>query len=147
MVVSYVLCTLLAGSTQAGGMILQVCMHLTASKDDPLGKCVRATARFVPSFSTMLDFVDCTNPGCKAAFAVASGEAATAAAAFEQKYGLPEDPMWTETYNGPLTVQVSLREVERTNFAILFSGILSTVVAIGAVTFGRALYARHLKSL
>lgn len=120
-------------------------MHLTPNAEDQLGQCVTATARFVPSFSTLFNFTDCTDQGadCRA-WTLNDG---AAAADFETRFGLPPDPAWTETFNEPLSVAVSLRETDARDIGILLAGLLSTGVTVAAVVVGKSMYRRHLKTL
>jgi hypothetical protein len=120
---------------------LQVCLHIAKrGQKGETGQCVRATAKYVPSYSTKFEWVACTGSGCKAGFKVSDSQTADA---FEKKYNLSLDPMWTETYNDPILVTVMLEEPASTDNAVLASGLVSTAVAIGATIIGRMFYQKH----
>lgn len=122
---------------------VQVCLHIRALEEEQRGKCVRATARYVPSLSTRLQWVPCTEAGCTtSAFQLSNEQNVTA---FERKYSLSPDPIWTETYNEAIQVVVSLRDSSSMDSAILVAGLLVTLTAIVTVLTLRKLYSRHLK--
>jgi hypothetical protein len=123
--------------------VVQVCMHLTPGAKEQRGQCVRATSRYVPSYSTKLAYVPCGD-NCIGTFALANDSAGDD---FADKYGLPPDPMWTETYNDPVAVSIGLRDSSSLDNAVLVAGILVTAVAAFTVGFGRRMYHRHLKTL
>jgi hypothetical protein len=105
---------------------------------------VRATARYVPSYSTKFDWVACTDPKCApGAFKISDSQSPVA---FEKKYNLSLDPMWTETDNGPILVTMMLEEHKSTDHGILAGGLVSTAVAIGATVVGQILYQKHKPS-
>jgi hypothetical protein len=123
--------------------VVQVCMHIQPYENEQRGKCVRATSRWVPSFSTRLTWVPCTTAGCTtSAFRLTNEQNATA---FERKHSLPPDPVWTETYNEPIQVVISLRDSSSMDSAILVAGILVTAMTVLTVLTLRKLYSRHLK--
>ena len=119
---------------------MQLCLHITQNAEDSPGRCVVGTARYVPSYSTRLDWVSCTEPGCTPAFKVASD---SAAADFARKYGLPPDPMWTETFNEEPVATVLQEAPESADHAVLAAGLLATAAAVGTVVVLQMVYRKH----
>ena len=120
-------------------------MHIQPLAEEQRGKCVKATSRYVPSLSTRLEWVPCTTAGCTtSSFRLSNASNVTA---FERKYELPPDPIWTETYNEAIQVLVSLRDTSSMDTAILVAGILVTAMAVLTVLTLRRLYSKHLKQM
>ena len=111
-------------------------MH--SSPEDTVGRCVTATARFVPAISTEVEMQKCNGANC---FAIADGNRARR---FARKYDLPEDPIWCETINDPVETAISLRETEATDNVILSLGVVVAVAAVLAVVLLRRLYHKQL---
>jgi hypothetical protein len=118
-------------------------MHLTPYAEEQTGVCVDATSRYVPSYSTALEYDACEAGGCAAHFKLSN---TSAAAVFARRWDLPEDPIWTETYNEVPSVSVSLRDDSAADAAILAGGLLATALAAAAVGLGRRSYFRQAHS-
>jgi hypothetical protein len=129
---------------------VQVCLHLTGRVNAGItgGRCVRATAMYTPSFSTLFEF-PCPESGA----ADTDGDAAMCDAQWRlvqsdeprkwaANLSLPEDPGWAETYNDEISVSVTLRESAGRNAALLAGGVCSTLVLLAAVLAAKALNMR-----
>lgn len=99
--------------------------------------------RYVPSYSTKLTCTACED------FWQATWQLTDAADAWNQQYGWPEDPIWTES-DWPLGIpdlQLYLRESDATETAVLVAGLLVTVsVAMASVVAKSAFHKHHKDS-
>lgn len=118
-----------------------VCVGWRRSGNDAsyLGRCRRASVRYVPSYSTAIACSACADP-----WSVAWAPSA-AADAWSAAHGWPADPAWAES-DWPLGVpdlQLYLREAPRVEAALLAAGSLVTA-AVGVASWlgRRALAAR-----
>lgn len=134
------------------GRAVQVCLHLAGrfNTGNKGGKCVRATAKYTPSFSTLFEFPDTCAPGaggdaaadCVAQWQLAAGDRS---AQWAKSRGLPADRGWAETYNDNIKVDVNLRERSARDRAVLAAGLCGCAAALAAVLGARALN-RRLKT-
>jgi nicastrin len=100
------------------------------------GRCINSTTRLVPSYSTLLECVGCngtaTNDGT---YRWAVNMTSTA---WAERYGWPEDPMWTESNwpTGTPFLELFLKESSSVDYAVLGAGLavgVASVVVSGAV--------------
>lgn len=119
----------------------QVCAGWRASGGDAsyMGRCVTATVRYVPSFSTKLECDACDDPW-QAAWRVS-----TAADAWNEQHSLPADPIWTESDwpNEIPDLQLYLHESPAVENGLLIAGALVTAVVGAASYAARVAFARH----
>lgn len=121
--------------------LLQVCAGWRSSNrgDRFLGKCVTATVRFVPSYSTKLACQSCEDPW------QVSWQVTTAADAWNQQHNWPDDPMWAESDWPESTpdLQLYLHESPTVEHGVLIAGFLVTA-AVGVASYAaRKAFARH----
>lgn len=125
----------------------EVCMHLHPGLTgvDARGKCVRATAKYVPAYSTALSFVRCARDDatCAAGWRV---DADSAADAWAAELSLPADPIWTETYNLPISTTTFLQERGDRDGMVLGLGLAVTVVVGGALAYSKRAYGQAMKA-
>jgi nicastrin len=120
---------------------VQVCAgwRSSGSDDKKLGKCVTTTVRYVPSYSTKLECQTCADPW------QAVWKLSTAADAWNDRYGWPNDPLWTES-DWPLghpDLQLYLHESAAVEDGLLIAGFLVTA-AVGAASYAaRLAFAKH----
>lgn len=136
-----VLQSLSTGCPRVWLCLLQVCAGWRSSNrgDSFLGRCVTATVRFVPSYSTKLACQACDDPW------QVSWQVSTAADAWNQQYNWPEDPMWTESDWPESTpdLQLYLHESPAVENGVSVAGFLVTA-AVGAASYAaRKAFARH----
>lgn len=121
--------------------LLQVCAGWRASGSDEkyLGKCVTASVRYVPSYSTKLECQSCDDPW------QATWKLSTAADAWNEQHSWPPDPIWTES-DWPTAVpdlQLYLHESSTVENALLIAGFLTTAVVGVASYAARLAFAKH----
>jgi hypothetical protein len=121
-------------------------LHPALSGAEAQGKCVRATVRYAPAYSTKLRYERCDDGDttCAAGWVV-DASAGSAAAQWEKSHRLPADPIPTETINDPIFVDVNLREQGSRDQVILWTGIAGTALMYAAVLLSRQRYRAHLK--
>lgn len=122
-------------------LLVQVCAgwRATGSGDAYMGKCVAATVRYVPSYSTKLACQSCQDPW------QATWQLSTAADAWNQQYNWPPDPIWTESDwpTGIPDLQLYLHESPAVENGLLIAGFLVTA-AVGVASYAaRVAFARH----
>jgi nicastrin len=121
--------------------VVQVCAGWRASGSDDkyLGKCVTATVRYLPSYSTKLECQSCEVPW------QAVWKLSTTADAWNEQYSWPADPIWTES-DWPLghpDLQLYLHESSAVENGLLVAGFLVTA-AVGAASYAaRLAFAKH----
>lgn len=123
---------------------VQVCLHVSGAGGDQ-GQCVKADVRYTPAYPTNLKFQPCNtskDPECDGVW-VLTDESNGDASAWAKSHGLPEDPMWTETFNEDVGVTVNLRERPLHDAILLACGVLSTGLATGVVVGIKALHKRQ----
>ena len=122
-------------------LLVQVCAGWRASGSDGAspGKCVSATVRYVPSYSTKFACQSCDDPW------QATWQLSTAADAWNQQHSWPPDPMWAES-DWPLGIpdlQLYLHESPAVENALLVAGFLVTA-AVGVASYAaRLAFAKH----
>lgn len=124
-----------------GWCLLQLCAGWRSSNRGTSfwGKCVTATVRFVPSYSTKLACQSCEDPW------QVSWQISTAAEAWNQQHNWPDDPMWTESDWPESTpdLQLYLHESPAVEHGLLVAGCLVTA-AVGVASYAaRKAFARH----
>eukprot|EP01025_Chloroclados_australasicus_P057830 TRINITY_DN72261_c0_g1_i1.p1 TRINITY_DN72261_c0_g1~~TRINITY_DN72261_c0_g1_i1.p1 ORF type:complete len:164 (-),score=12.72 TRINITY_DN72261_c0_g1_i1:100-546(-) len=126
----------------------EVCLHLQPGKsgENARGQCVRATARFVPSYSTLLEYTACDDADkqCTSGWKVSDD---VKAADWASALGIPEDPLWTETINEPIQVRIRMEEQKARDWMMFGLGLAFTIATLIVVYAGKAAYARHRKML
>jgi hypothetical protein len=112
-----------------------------SSKKDPslLGRCVTASVRFVPSFSTAIACSACADPWQCTWVPSADADAWSA------QHAWPRDPAWAES-DWPLGVpdlQLYLHESPAVERGVLAAGLVATAVAAAASYAARLAMTRH----
>lgn len=115
--------------------------------DSHSGRCLNATVKFVPSYSTLLECVGCngtaTNDGTFKWKDVSTENVSTngtTPTAWAARYGWPDDPMWVES-NWPSStpaLELFLKESSVVDCAVLSAGLvvmLASVMVAGAVRY------------
>uniref|UniRef100_A0A383VJT7 Nicastrin n=1 Tax=Tetradesmus obliquus TaxID=3088 RepID=A0A383VJT7_TETOB len=118
----------------------QVCAGWRSSSDEELmGRCVNATVRYVPSYSTRVSCESCSD------YYTAKWQLTDVAEQWSQQYSWPDDPLWAES-DWPVGVpdlQLYLHEAEAVEVALLVSGLLVTVAVGVASLAAKAAFHRH----
>jgi nicastrin len=129
-----------AASFFASILHLQVCAGWRSNSDAKLmGKCVNATVRYVPSYSTRVSCEACSD------YYTAKWQLTDAAEQWSKQYDWPPDPLWAES-DWPIGVpdlQLYLHEAEVVEVALLVSGLLVTVAVGLASLAAKAAFHRH----
>eukprot|EP00892_Ulva_mutabilis_P006877 jgi/Ulvmu1/4561/UM002_0289.1 len=124
----------------------EVCLHVSGDGGDQ-GRCVRADVKYTPAYPTTLTFQQCAadnGDDCTRVWQLADSEGNERdPAAWATSHGLPEDPVWTETFNEVVRVTVTMRERPLHDAVLLMSGILSTAVVACVVIGIKALHKRQ----
>ena len=125
---------------------LQVCLHVSGEDSDQ-GQCVRADVKYTPAYPTNVKFEPCppsNGQDCNAVWKLAETEGSSRdPAAWASSHNLPEDPMWTETFNEEVSVTVNLRERPLHDAVLFVCGIVSTALVTGVVIGIKALHKRQ----
>lgn len=125
---------------------VQVCLHVSGGNGEQ-GQCVRADVKYTPAYPTNLDFEPCdkeADPECLGVWVLADADGTDRdAPAWARSHGLPDDPMWTETFNEIVGVTVNLRERPLHDAILLVCGVLSTGLVAAAVIGIKALHKRQ----
>lgn len=125
---------------------LQVCLHVSGKGGDQ-GQCVRADVKYTPAYPTNVKFAPCLpskRAECGSVWELAETEESSRdPAAWASSHNLPEDPMWTETFNEDVTVTVNLRERPLHDAVLFVCGIVSTALVTAVVIGIKALHKRQ----
>eukprot|EP00879_Flechtneria_rotunda_P021871 GHRR01023066.1.p1 GENE.GHRR01023066.1~~GHRR01023066.1.p1 ORF type:complete len:604 (+),score=189.04 GHRR01023066.1:381-2192(+) len=119
----------------------QVCAGWRGNSVGYMGKCVNATVKYVPSYSTQFMSAACDDPY------QAKWQVTDAADAWHQQYNWPADPMWTES-DWPLGVpvlQLYLHEARAVEMAVLAAGLVVTAAVAAASFIAQTAFERHVK--
>ncbi|GAB4818162.1 hypothetical protein N2152v2_005208 [Parachlorella kessleri] len=108
------------------------------------GVCLNTTVRYVPSYSTSLECQGCNGSATLGNF---GWQVTTAAQQWEQQYGWPPDPLYTESnwpYGTP-HLELFLKDTARTDWAVMVAGLCVSAVAGLAALATHAAYEKRLK--
>lgn len=110
------------------------------------GRCVRATVKFVPAYTTKAFWKSCTlssDPVCEERWEIDDTGAVEAWAA---GLGLPADSIPTETINLPLETEWLMVESSETDAFVLGLGLGMTALTLIVVSVGRRRYLHSVKA-